>query len=362
MVNSFATTPVVNMSFYKIIRPLVFTLPPEAGHNLALSALKYGMVQLPTKEEFPELQTTLFGLNFDNPVGLAAGFDKNGEAISPLLARGFGFIEVGTCTPLAQKGNDKPRLFRLPEDEAVINRFGFNNKGAAAFVKNLSKRPKRGIVGANIGKNKQTTDPVSDYITMLEKIYGLSDYITINISSPNTPGLRDLQGKESLDILLGAIMAKRAEFAGKKIPILLKISPDTSMPERIDIAEMALKHNVDGLIISNTTTAQRDVLLSHHAAESGGLSGRPLFRPSNEAVRELYRMTMRKVPIIGVGGIFSGDDAYTKIKCGASLIQIYSALVYEGFGLIPRINKRLCELLRKDGFKKIGDAVGVEVV
>lgn len=349
------------MSFYKIIRPFIFTLPPEAGHNIAIATLKYGLVQFPKVRAFPQLTTELFGIKFNNPIGLAAGFDKNAVAISSLLARGFGFIEVGTCTPLAQKGNEKPRLFRLAEDKAIINRFGFNNKGANVFVNNLRGRPKYGIVGANIGKNKTSTDSTADYLTMLDKVYGLSDYITINISSPNTPGLRDLQGKDMLDNLLGAIIAKRIELNQKKIPILLKISPDTSTHERADIAEIVLKHGIDGLIVSNTTIGQRDVLLSTHANESGGLSGKPLFRPSTESLRDMYKLTGRKIPIIGVGGIFSGDDAYTKIKSGASLVQIYSALIYEGFALIPRINERLCELLHKDGFKNISDAVGVDV-
>lgn len=349
------------MSLYKLIRPLIFTLPAETAHNLSISALKCGLIQLPRPQKYQELETSLFGLTFPNPVGLAAGFDKNAEVISPLLNRGFGFVEVGTCTPLPQKGNDKPRLFRLAEDEAVINRFGFNNKGAELFVRNLINRPEKGIVGANIGKNKTSNDAVQDYIIMLEKVYGHSDYITINISSPNTPGLRDLQGKEELDRLLGAIMAKRRELPGKIIPVFLKISPDTTTHQRADIAEMVLQHNIEGLIVSNTTIGSRDILQSQHANETGGLSGRPLFNSSNEALRDLYRLTMRKIPIIGVGGIFSGDDAYTKIKSGASLVQVYSSLVYEGFGLIPRINRRLCELLRKDGLKNISQAVGVDV-
>lgn len=348
------------MSFYKLIRPLVFLFSPECSHNFAISALKYGLVPFPKREEFPELETNVFGITFPNPVGLGAGFDKNAEVIAPLLDRGFGFIEVGTCTPLPQPGNEKPRLFRLCEDEAIVNRFGFNNKGANAFAENLQNRPEYGIVGANIGKNKTSTDATADYISMLEKIYGLSDYITINISSPNTPGLRDLQGRESLDKLLGAIMQKRNNLTGKKIPILLKISPDTSTPERADIAEIALKHSIDGLIVSNTTI-NRDALQSSYAKESGGLSGKPLFKPSTEALRELYRLTMRKIPIIGVGGISSGDDAYKKIKSGASLIQVYSALIYEGIGLVPRINSRLCELLNQDGLKNISEAVGADV-
>ncbi len=349
------------MSFYKFIRPVIFTIPPETSHNLALTALKYGLVKKAVFREYPQLKTEIFGIKFDNPIGLAAGFDKNGVAIAPLLNCGFGFIEVGTCTPLPQKGNDQPRLFRLSEDEAVINRFGFNNSGVEVFTKNLINRPKYGIVGANIGKNKTSIDSVADYITMLEKIYGLSDYITINISSPNTPGLRDLQGKEQLDELLGLIVAKRAKLAGKKIPILLKLSPDTSMQQRIDIAEITLKHAIDGLILSNTTIGQRDALLSNYANESGGLSGKPLFKTSNECLRDMYRLTKRQIPIIGVGGVFSGDDAYTKIKSGAALVQIYSALVYEGFGLIARINERLCELLQQDGLKNINDAVGIDI-
>jgi len=349
------------MSFYKLIRPLVFLFEAETSHNLAIAALKFGLVKLPLRQNFPQLETKVFGINFENPVGLAAGFDKNGEVISALIKRGFGFVEVGTCTPLAQPGNPKPRLFRLEEDDAIINRFGFNNKGAKDFINNLKNRPKIGIVGANIGKNKTSTDSVADYITMLEKVYGLSDYITINISSPNTPGLRDLQGKEELDKLLGAIIAKRADLGGKKIPILLKISPDTTKYQQEDIAQISLKHSIDGLIISNTTIGQRDVLLNDHAGETGGLSGRPLFKISTECLREMYRLTERKIPIIGVGGIFSGDDAYTKIKSGASLVQVYSSLIYEGFGLIPRINERLCELLHKDGLKNISQAVGVDV-
>lgn len=348
------------MSLYPLFRPILFSLSPECGHNLALAALKYHLIQPPVTQNFAQLKCNYFGINFPGPVGLAAGFDKNGEAIAPLLKRGFGFIEVGTATPLAQNGNAKPRLFRLLEDEAIINRFGFNNKGSEKFANNLRHRPKYGIVGANIGKNKTSQDNVADYITMLEKIYGLSDYITINISSPNTPGLRDLQNKAALDELLGRIVTKRQELGNKKIPILLKISPDTTSFDRADIAEISLKHNIDGIIVSNTTTT-RHQLQSPFKEETGGLSGRPLFKMSTQCLREMYRLTQRTIPLIGVGGISSGEDAYHKIKSGASLIQIYSALIYQGFGLIPRINKRLCQLLQQDGIKNISEAVGVDV-
>lgn len=349
------------MSFYKFIRPFIFMFPAETAHNLAIAALKYHLIPGAGQKRCNELETKIFGIDFPCPVGLAAGFDKNAEVLSSLLNLGFGFVEVGTCTPLPQNGNDKPRLFRLEEDEAIINRFGFNNCGAEQFVKNLKNNKNKGVIGANIGKNKTSNDAVSDYLTMLEKVYGLSDYITVNISSPNTPGLRDLQGKKELDKLLGAIIEKRASLPGKKIPILLKISPDTNNTERADIAEIALKYSIDGLIISNTTI-HREGLHGENAGEQGGLSGRPLFNKSNEALREMYRLTLRQIPIIGVGGIFSGDDAYTKIKSGASLIQIYSAIIYQGFGIVPQINRRICELLRKDGFTNISQAVGVDVL
>jgi len=311
------------------------------------------------------LKLNIFGLRFDNPVGMAAGFDKNGDAIEGLFGQGFGFVEVGTVTPKPQDGNAKPRLFRLVEDEAVINRFGFNNKGADHFVNNLKNAKKSGILGANIGKNKTSQSAVDDYLFMMDKVYGLSDYITINISSPNTPGLCDLQQKDELDGFLSAILdakLKLKEKTGADIPILLKLAPDTDPKQREDIAQIVIRQKIDGLIISNTTIGGRDILKSAHANETGGLSGRPLFDMSTQMVSHMYKLTEGKIPIIGVGGISSAEEAYKKIRAGASLVQIYSALVFKGFKLVKDINTGLEELLKKDGFSNVSDAIGKDCI
>jgi dihydroorotate dehydrogenase len=347
------------MNYFKFIKPLVYQLSAETAHNFAIFALKNHLLPKTKMEHYPSLETEVFGVKFNNPVGLAAGFDKNADAINALLNQGFGFVEVGTVTPRPQPGNAKPRLFRLKEDEAIINRFGFNNKGADYFVQNLKKR-NNGIVGSNIGKNKDSTDAVADYTYLMERVYNYSNYITINISSPNTPGLRDLQNKDELNTFLGALIAKREDLIklhGKKVPLLLKLAPDTNTSQRQDIAETVLKHQIDGLIISNTTIG-RDNLTSASRNETGGLSGRPLFASSTQMIKEIYQMTEGKTPIIGVGGIFSGDDAYAKIRAGASLVQVYSALIYEGFELPGKINARLAELLKQDGFTSVTQAVG----
>jgi dihydroorotate dehydrogenase len=350
------------MDYYKLIKPFLYKLSPESAHNLAILALKNGLLPTLQVKSYPSLKTKLFDIEFDNPVGLAAGFDKNADGINCLIKQGFGFIEVGTVTPRPQTGNAKPRLFRLEEDEAVINRFGFNNKGAEYFVKNLKSKKAIGIVGANIGKNKNSEDAVADYIYLLDKVYNFSDYITINISSPNTPGLRDLQNKDELDAFLAALLRRREELVkqhGKRVPMLLKLAPDTSKKQREEIADVVIKRRIDGLIISNTTVGRGD-LKSVYAAESGGLSGRPLFAASTQMVRDMFQLTAGKMPIIGVGGVFSADDAYAKIRAGASLVQVYSALVYKGFGLVEEIKSGLDVNLKKDGFKHIYDAVGVD--
>lgn len=355
------------LNYYNLIRPLLYCFPPETAHNLALSALARGMLPTSMRREYPELQMQRLGLVFPSVVGLAAGFDKNAIAIRPLLAQGFGFVEVGTVTPLPQAGNPKPRLFRLTEDEAVINRMGFNNAGCVPFLAKLEKwgqetKGYEGVVGANIGKNKETADPIGDYLELFRKVYGLSDYITINISSPNTPGLRGLQQKGELGILLSEIMKIRntqAETYGK-VPVLVKIAPDTSYQERRDIAEVAIDHKVDGLIISNTTVGEREGLHSPYRNEVGGLSGRPLFRLATECLRDMYLITEGKMLLIGVGGVSSGEDAYKKIRAGASLVQLYSALVFKGFGLVEEIKARLVELLKADGFGHVSEAIGAD--
>lgn len=351
------------MDYYNFIKKFIYAVPPEAAHNIAITALKTGLLPGFEKYESPLLRQEIFGLEFGNPVGLAAGFDKNAEVIDPLLAQGFGFIEVGTVTPRAQSGNPKPRLFRLADDEAIINRMGFNNKGCDFFASNLKKRLRHGIVGANIGKNKTSEDAVEDYVFLLKKLYGLSDYITVNISSPNTPGLRGLQNKDELGGLLKALIDEKAKLAkehGKSIAILVKIAPDNSYEQYEDISAIVLEHKVDGLIISNTTIGGRDELKSDYRTEAGGLSGRPLFTLSTNVLKDVYRMTEGKIPLIGVGGIASGDDAYAKIRAGASLVQIYSAIIYQGFSLAGRINRRLEELLQRDGFANISDAIGLD--
>ncbi len=354
------------MNFYKIFRPLIFKLDAEITHNLAIKFLKF-MPKAATlfcfNRHYENLQTKLWDIDFANPIGLAAGFDKNAEVINALSKFGFGFLEIGTVTPRMQIGNVKPRLFRLCEDEAIINRLGFNNLGAENFAKNLEKAMPQisCALGVNIGKNKDTEDMLVDYLTLLKKFYTKATYITVNISSPNLKNLRDLQGGEKLDPFLSEVMKKKNELQNRckrNVPILLKIAPDLTSDEQEKIAEIALKNKVDGLIISNTTISRDPNLKSGYAAEVGGLSGKPLFEQSNQVLKNIYKFTAGKIPIIGVGGISSAADAYEKIKCGASLVQIYSAFVYEGFGLVEKIKKDLSALVKKDGLKNISQAVG----
>ncbi len=351
------------MSYYALLRPLLFRLSAENAHHAAIFALKHNLI--PAQPSMPRsiLQQQLFGLSFTNPVGLAAGFDKNAEAVKGLQRQGFGFLELGTVTPLPQEGNAKPRIFRLEQDEAVINRLGFNNKGLEVYCANLShwERSKEVKIplGANIGKNKDTAEALDDYLLCLEAVAPMADYITINISSPNTAGLRDLQERHQLEKLLGGLIEKRDSFA-KRVPLLLKIAPDLSKDDTADIAAIALEKNIDGLIISNTTIQRPLTLRSNHRQEKGGLSGKPLLHPSTIMLADLYRLTEGKIPLVGVGGISSGLDAYQKIRAGASLVQLYSALVYQGFDLVTRINRDLAWLLAKDGFTSITDAIGIE--
>lgn len=352
---------------YNFFKPLLFSLKPETAHNLAVRALKYNLVSAPKITEYSSLNTSVFGINFSNPVGLSAGFDKNADAFGNLFKFGFGFIECGTVTPKPQSGNEKPRLFRLKKDQAIINRLGFNNLGADYFLNNLThnfnSRPllDKEILGINIGKNKDTANALDDYLPLLELFYTYGNYITINISSPNTKNLRDLQKADELDIFLKAIMERKNQLKNlhqKNTPVLLKIAPDLDLQEQRAIAKVALQHQIDGLIISNTTISGKENLISQQKNEAGGLSGKPLFEKSNQVLKNIHELTEGKIPLIGVGGIASAQDAYTKIKCGASLIQIYSAFIYQGFELAQKIKKELDELLKKDGFKNISEAVG----
>lgn len=347
----------------KFASALLRALPPETAHNLVVSALKTGLVPSPVKTRlYSNLKTTAFGISFSNPIGLAAGFDKNAETLGNIFYFGFGFAEVGTVTPLPQTGNPKPRIFRLPEDSAVINRLGFNNDGIDTFLTNMSNSHKAGIIGVNIGKNKDTQDPISDYVKLIRPVYDWCDYITVNISSPNTPGLRDLQDAGNMAKLVSAVVAERERI--KAIgnifrPILFKISPDLNEQQAEDIADIALGYKIDGLIISNTTISRPQSLVGKHKGETGGLSGKPLFALSTAMLSYFYKLTKGRIPLIGVGGVSSGKDAYEKIKAGASLVQVYSGLVYNGFGMVENIKRELSELITKDGLKSVNQAVGV---
>ncbi len=346
---------------YKLIYPLIRPLDPELAHNLTVKALQSGLAGLAFNErdtDSPVLRTRVFGLDFKNPVGLAAGFDKHAQMPDAILKLGFGFTEAGTVTPLAQPGNPKPRLFRLTEDRAVINRFGFNSQGLAPFCKRLEKRkanPEKapGIFGANLGANKESQDRIQDYVTGLETLNGFADYFTINVSSPNTPGLRGLQDKAELVDLID-----RLKSVGTRAPLLLKIAPDVSDGELEEICETVVEKEMDGLIISNTTLARPENLKSAHASETGGLSGAPLFDLSTERLGRAYKLTGGKIPLIGVGGISSGREAYSKILNGASLVQLYSAMVFEGPALVQKVKSELRLCLKADGFSNVAEAVG----
>jgi dihydroorotate dehydrogenase len=331
-------------------------LDPEDAHGWAIKGLKLGLGPVGGRDD-PILATTLAGLALPNPVGLAPGFDKDAEVFGPMLRAGFGFVECGTVTPLAQAGNPRPRLFRLSEDRAVINRMGFNNKGLEAFAGRLARRGP-GVVGANIGANKDSEDRIGDYVTGLTRLWGLASYFTINISSPNTPGLRALQTKAALEELLGRLSeaAKRLPAAGK-VPMLLKVAPDLEDGEVETIVETCVAQGLSGIMVSNTTIS-RPALNSAFAGETGGLSGAPLTALSTQVLGAFAQASAGRLALVGVGGIASGADAYAKIRAGASAVQLYSALVFEGPGLVARIKRDLARRLRADGFASLGAAVG----
>ena len=349
--------------WYRVAWPLLRLLPPETAHGLALRALARGLVPAGRRREFPALRTRVWDIDLANPIGLAAGFDKDAVATDALLALGFGFVEVGTVTPRPQTGNPRPRLFRLIEDEGLINRLGFNSSGLDAVAPRLgATRHTGGVVGANIGINQDSADAVADYLAGFKALHGRVDYVAVNVSSPNTPGLRELQGRNRLAPLLAALLETRARLtpAGQRpLPLLLKIAPDVDDRDKADIAAVGLETGLDGLIVGNTTVA-RDGLTSRHRGETGGLSGRPLFARSTALLAEMYRLTEGRMPLVGVGGVSTGADAYAKIRAGASLVQLYTALVYHGPGLVGRIKAELAERLAADGFTSVTDAVGVD--
>jgi dihydroorotate dehydrogenase len=343
-----------------LIARLLRLLAPETAHRVTIRALAAGWVPHARGTDDPILESHLWGRRFPNPIGIAAGFDKNAEAYRAVLRLGFGFAEIGSVTPRPQAGNPKPRLFRLTEDRAVINRMGFNNDGVEAVARRLSNRGHLpGPLGVNLGKNKDSADAAADYVRGVQALARYADYLVVNVSSPNTPGLRALQGREPLAALIEAVKrARRDACPEAPPPLLVKIAPDLQPEDKQDIAAVALASGLDGLIISNTTLARPASLRSPHRGEAGGLSGAPLFQPSTELLAEMYRLTQGRLPLVGVGGIASGADAYAKIRAGASLLQLYSALVYEGPGLVGRIKRELAQALRRDGFSTLSQAVG----
>ncbi|MFY0399167.1 quinone-dependent dihydroorotate dehydrogenase [Brevundimonas naejangsanensis] len=340
------------MSLTDLGAVLLRQMDPETAHRLAIRALQLTPLPAPGADD-PILATTIAGLEMSNPVGLAAGLDKNGEALKGLSRLGFGAVECGSVTPRAQAGNPKPRLFRLSEDRAIINRMGFNNEGLELFAARLARRPTRTAIGANLGANKDTEDKAADYVAGLKRLAGLADYFTVNISSPNTPGLRALQGREALDDLLGRINEARP---GDGAPVFLKIAPDLIGEEIGMIVEASIAHRIDALIVSNTTLERPASLRSAFAGESGGLSGAPLKPFAQKALEAAAEAADGRLPLVAVGGIASGEDAFARIRAGASAVQVYSALIYEGPGLIGRIKRDLAARLRAEGFASMAEA------
>lgn len=347
----------------RLSRPLMRALDPEDGHALALKALRFLPLTRPAPDP-RELAVRAFGLNFPNPLGVAAGFDKNAEVPDALLRLGFGFVEVGTVTPRPQAGNPRPRVFRLAADEGVINRLGFNNEGAAAVLKRLTARAgESGIVGVNIGGNRNSSDRIADYARLVESFAGVANYFTVNISSPNTPGLRDLQQVRALDDLLTRVLDARSRARGRAepVPVLIKIAPDLTLPDLDDVVGVARKHRIDGMVVSNTTVTRPSALREREKAhEAGGLSGRPLFKLSTRMLAETFVRAEGAFPLIGVGGIDSGAAAIAKIKAGATLVQLYTGLVYRGIGLAAEIKADLLAAVNRGQRGSLAAMVGVD--
>jgi dihydroorotate dehydrogenase len=344
---------------FSVLRPFLFNLDPETAHNLAIKSLKFNLFsgKMFEVEDEQILNIKLLGKNFPNPIGLAAGFDKSAEVYNSLLKLGFGFVEVGTVTPLKQYGNPKPRVFRLEDDHALINRLGFNNDGMEAIKSRIISHRKKGILGINIGPNKETKDQKNDFCLGLKFFFDIADYITVNISSPNTEGLRDFHDQEKLIDLMVALNKIKKDNK-TNIPLLLKISPDINNSHIPEIADAAIKNNISAIILANTTNGNRDNLISELKSEEGGLSGDPLHQISTNMIKKFYKQLNNKIPIIGVGGVNSGKSAYEKILAGASLLQLYTSFVYRGPSAAKNIKKELIQILKAEGVKSIKDIVG----
>lgn len=352
------------MIYRSFVRPILFRLSPETAHELALHSLSLIPPRLIARPF--SIPISRWGLSFPNPVGLAAGFDKNGIALQSLAALGFGFIEAGTVTYHPQPGNPRPRLFRLSEDQALINRAGFNNEGAAAFAKRVEGHRPNCVLGVSIGKSKITPldRAIDDYLASFELVHSVADYIAVNVSSPNTPQLRELQQSEQLASLLSALQSRNTDLKDQKKPILVKLSPDLTMREMESIVEVVDRLKIDGIIATNTTVS-RDNLRTDPARVAafgeGGLSGKPLRHRSTQMIADLYRLTGGRIPLIGVGGIFTAEDAWEKIAAGASLVQLYTGLIYQGPGIAREINEGLSRILAREGFANLDEAVGCHV-
>ena len=344
---------------FSVLKPFLFKLDPETTHDLAIKSLKFNYLPKKMFEVKNEqiLNIELLGKNFPNPIGLAAGFDKSGEVYNSLLKFGFGFIEIGTVTPLKQFGNPKPRIFRLEDDGALINRLGFNNDGIEIIKNRIKSEKKKGVVGINIGPNKNTKDQKNDFCLGLKNFFDIADYITVNISSPNTEGLRDFHDRGKLEDLLLALNKIKNENK-INIPLLLKISPDIKDNHISEIADTAIKNDISGIILTNTTNSNKDKLISDFKKEEGGLSGEPLQQISTNMIKKFYKQLNGKIPIIGVGGVNSGKSAYEKIIAGASLLQLYTGLVYKGPSIVKNIKKELIQILKVEGLNNIKDAIG----
>jgi len=354
------------MVYRSLLRPLLFRLPAETAHELALHSLSLVPPSLIAKRvDDPKLIIKRFGSTFPNPIGLAAGFDKNGVALRPLAALGFGFIEAGTVTHHPQPGNPRPRLFRLSEDQALINRAGFNNEGAAAFARRVEHGRPDCVLGVSIGKSKITPleDAIADYLASFELVYNVADYIAINVSSPNTPQLRELQQSQQLEALLSALLERRQELQ-KRVPLLVKLSPDLDRQELETIVAVIERLEIDGIIATNTTTSRdhlRTDVARVTACGEGGLSGKPLKDRSTQMIADLYELTQGLIPLIGVGGIFTAEDAWEKIAAGASLVQLYTGFIYQGPRIAQQISEDLLQILAREGFPNLDAAVGSKV-
>lgn len=349
------------INLYKLARPAIFNIDPEKAHHLSIKALKSGLMPKANGDEDKRLAQTLWGLELKNPLGMAPGYDKNAEVANELIRLGFGFVEVGTLTPAPQEGNPRPRIFRLVKDQAIINRLGFNNEGHEAALLRLQARDMQGIIGVNIGANKDSKNRIEDYIKGFKNFQGVADYFTINISSPNTPGLRDLQNPEALDELLKSLMQERASIinhGGKRRPIFVKLAPDIKDSELEPVIYKLLDHNVDAIIISNTTLSRTGLQDPRYKNEAGGLSGRPLFKRSTRMLARTHLITEGAMPIIGVGGIENDETAWMKIEAGANLLQLYSAMVYQGPTIVSNILKGLSQRLDKENLHSLNSIRG----